>query len=137
MTACGSSRTATSVSSRDRVATYETRDSSQVSVYCLQDTLREVTVITVRENEQGDTIRMTMVTERDRLRDRSRHDMATYRTEVRTDTVYIERRDSVKTPDRSDWTEKKGETLLCGLRSILVIIVCLIVLVIVLKFKRF
>lgn len=107
-------------------------------MYSLQDTLREVTVITVKENERGDTIRMTMVTERDRLRDRSHHDMATYKTEVRVDTVYIEHRDSLKTLNRSDWTEKKGEeTLLRGLRLILVIIVCLLVLVIVLKFRRF
>lgn len=138
MMACSSSRTATSTSSHDRVAAYEARDSSQVTVYSLQDTLREVTVITVKENERGDTIRMTMVTERDRLRDRSHHDMATYKTEVRVDTVYIEHRDSLKTLNRSDWTEKKGEeTLLRGLRLILVIIVCLLVLVIVLKFRRF
>ena len=135
--ACGTTRSSAVRDSRFTVQVSEARDSSQVTAYSLQDTLREVTVITVRENEQGDTVRITTVTERERLRDRSCHDMATYRTEVRVDTVYIERRDSVKTTNRSDWTEKKGEALLRGLRLILGIIVCLIVIVIVLKFRRF
>ena len=36
------------------------------------DTVKEVTMITVRENEAGDTVRMVQVTERERVRSRER-----------------------------------------------------------------
>lgn len=60
----------------------------------VHDTLREVTTITIRENEKGDTLKVVQVTERDRVRDRSRADRATNRTVVRTDSVDV-KRDSV------------------------------------------
>ena len=39
-------------------------------IVIIRDTLREVTTITIRENEQGDTLRVSTVTDRDRLRSR-------------------------------------------------------------------
>ena len=61
----------------------------------VHDTLREITTITIQQNEDGDTIKVTHITDRDRLRwaadVRSRKEMM--RTE--RDTVYIEKRDSV------------------------------------------
>lgn len=94
VTACGSSRTVTR-ESRDRVATYETRDSSMVERVVVMDTVKEVTTITVDLNEAGDTVRVSTVT--DRLRGRSRDAIAVQKTktEVRVDTVIIEKRDSV------------------------------------------
>ena len=59
------------------------------------DSITETTTITIRENEQGDTIKVVQVTERDRVRDRSAIRDVREKVEVRIDTVYIERRDSV------------------------------------------
>ena len=60
------------------------------------DSITETTTITIRENEQGDTIKVVQVTERDRSR--SMYDVRSKKEEVRVvrDTVYIERRDSVR-----------------------------------------
>ena len=51
-----SSRTVTR-ESRDRVATYEARDSFTAERVVVMDTVKEVTTITVDRNENGDTIR--------------------------------------------------------------------------------
>ena len=61
----------------------------------VMDTVKEVTTITVDLNEAGDTVRVSTVT--DRLRGRSRDAIAVQKTktEVRVDTVIIEKRDSV------------------------------------------
>jgi hypothetical protein len=81
--------------SRDRVATYEQTDSVREQVMvAVHDTVMEVTTITVREAANGDTLRVSTVT--DRLNARSRDNIANSRmkTEVRVDTVFIEKRDS-------------------------------------------
>ena len=59
------------------------------------DTVKELTMITVRENEAGDTVRMVQVTERERVRNRERAQEVVEKVVVRVDTVYVERRDSV------------------------------------------
>ena len=59
------------------------------------DTMKEVTMITVRENEAGDTVRLVQVTERERVRSRERAQEVVEKVVVRVDTVYVERRDSV------------------------------------------
>lgn len=59
------------------------------------DTVKEVTMITVRENESGDTVRLVQVTERERVRNRERAQEVVEKVVVRVDTVYVERRDSV------------------------------------------
>lgn len=59
------------------------------------DTVKEVTMITVRENEAGDTVRLVQVTERERVRSRERAQEVVEKVVVRMDTVYVERRDSV------------------------------------------
>lgn len=64
-------------------------------VVAVHDTIMEVTTIHIRTNDAGDTVRMTTVTDRDRVTDRSRNDRAMYRSMVKTDTVYVEKRDSV------------------------------------------
>ena len=74
-----------------------------MSAYSLQDTLREQVVVTVfdtititktitiRESESGDTLRVSTVTERDHVRDRSQLKVKSEKLKVETDTVYIER----------------------------------------------
>ena len=136
VTACGSSRTVTRESS-DRVATYEARDSFTAERVVVMDTVKEVTTITVDRNEAGDTVRVSTVT--DRLRGRSRDAIAVQKTktEVRVDTVYIEKRDSIEIRSRpSVGGEQSGGTALhTTLRLIIWIIVAVIALIIVARLK--
>ena len=62
----------------------------------VHDTLTITITKTLRENEQGDTIRLTTETERDRVRDRTGFKVQDSRVTVKRDTVYIERKDSVR-----------------------------------------
>lgn len=62
----------------------------------VHDTLTITITKTIRENEQGDTIRLTTETERDRVRDRTGFKVQDSRVTVKRDTVYIERKDSVR-----------------------------------------
>jgi len=55
------------------------------------DTILEVTTITVRESEAGDTLRMTTVTDRTRASTRDRYHDVQEKVIVKTDTVYVER----------------------------------------------
>ena len=145
---CSSREMAVSRSAELRASEVRSDSVKEQVVVAERDTIREVTTITVRLNEAGDTVRVAQVTERERLRDRSRHDMATYRTEVRVDTVYIERRDSVdvKTtnlafPSAADrWftngTNQSGGTALhTTLKWVFWIILALIGLGVVLKIR--
>ena len=82
--------------SRERVATYESRDTLREQVIvAVRDTIVETTTITVDRNEVGDTLFRSVVT--DRTRAASRDHIAAYRTKtvIKMDTVYVERRDSV------------------------------------------
>ena len=66
-------------------------------VECVEvhDTLREVTTITVDRNDKGDTLKVTQITDRDRIR--SKADVRSKKEVVRVerDTVYVEKRDSI------------------------------------------
>lgn len=100
LVSCGTSRRI----GRDTVTAHETvantnytnlkneRDSVVVEVH---DTVMETKTINITKNEAGNTTFMSVVTERDVMR--SRDNIAAYRTRtvVKTDTVYVERRDSV------------------------------------------
>ena len=61
----------------------------------VRDTIVETTTITVDRNEVGDTLFRSVVT--DRTRAASRDHIAAYKTKtvIKTDTVFVERRDSV------------------------------------------
>ena len=134
---CSSRQTAVSRSAELRASEVRSDSVKEQVVVAERDTIREVTTITVRLNEAGDTVRVAQVTEKERLRDRSRHDMATYRTEVRVDTVYIERRDSVSTTNFTNGTNQSGGTALhTTLKWVFWIIIGLIGLGVVIKIRR-
>ena len=88
----------------------ETRDSvREVMMVAERDTLREVTTITVQTNERGDTIKVVQITDLTRARNRDTTSDTKEKTVVRTDTVYIERRDSamVSTTNCTNFTNNK------------------------------
>lgn len=122
--------------SRRELRSVELRDSvrAQVAVEAI-DTVREVTMITVRENEAGDTVKVVQVTERDRIRSRERVSEQVEKVVVRVDTVVVERRDSVfvEVPV-SAASGGGGSVVVDVLRWVFWIVVAGVVLVCVLKF---
>lgn len=143
---CSSRQTAVSRATELRASEVRSDSVKEQVVVAERDTVMVTKTITITKNEAGDTTFTSVVTEKERLRDRSRHDMATYRTEVRVDTVYIERRDSVSTtnlafPSAADrWftngTNQSGGTALhTTLKWVFWIILALIGLGVVIKIR--
>ena len=110
------------------------KDSVVVEVH---DTIMETTTIVIRENEAGDTLRLSRVTERDRIRDRAQERRKEVEVRVVRDTVFIEKRDSVSTTTNLANPTNKASPVMSGLKWIFAIIVSLIVLVFILKYRRF
>lgn len=116
----------------------ETRDSVIIE---LRDTVREVTTITIRENEQGDTIKVVQITNRERVRSRDRAALQEKKVEVRVDTVYIDK-EVEKTVaaagpgveiDKEGNVTKTVNRLAQTLKWIFLVIVAVIVLIVVVK----
>lgn len=105
-----------------------------VEVY---DTLREVTTITIRENEQGDTLKLVQITDRTRATERAAARDKEEKLIVRTDTVYIEKRDSVdvKNTGLTNPSNKKS-IFVSSLKWIFWILCAIIVLILLLKFGK-
>ena len=124
----------------------------------MYDTLREVTTITIRENEKGDTLKLVQITDRTRATDRAAARDKEEKLIVRTDTVYIEKRDSVdvkntsltkvlgraKRQGRAQLDGPKGKVnpsniksnFVSSLKWIFWILCAIIVLILLLKFGR-
>ena len=94
LTGCGVSRTATNTSVESRVAEERITEARDSVVVELRDTLKEVTTVTVDRNDAGDTLRVTTVTDRTRASVRDRVRDVEVKIVEKTDTVYVERRDS-------------------------------------------
>ena len=116
----------------------ETRDSVMIE---LRDTVREVTTITIRENEQGDTIKVVQVTDRERIRNSDRSALQEKKVEVRVDTVYIEK-EVEKTVaatgpgveiDKEGNVTKTVNRLAQTLKWIFLVIVAVVALIVVIK----
>ena len=102
----------------------EARDSVRVEV---RDTVMETTTIVIDRNEAGDTVFTSVVTERDRIRNRDRVRDNHEKTVIRTDTVFIERRDSVQTTE-SHGSSARASPVGRLLRWVCFVIVALVVL---------
>lgn len=105
------------------------------------DTVKEVTMITVRENEAGDTVRLVQVTERERVRSRERAQEVVEKVVVRVDTVYVERRDSVVVERPSavaagGGDAGKGSAVVLALKWAFALVVAVGVVIFGLKFFR-
>jgi hypothetical protein len=111
----------------------DVRESERDSVVVTErDTVREVTTVMIQLGAGGDTTFQSVVTDRERLRDRSRSDRATHRSEVRVDTVYVERRDSVLVKNSN---QARASPLLKILKWSFWIVVGLIALTVVLRIR--
>jgi len=107
-------------------------------VVVVRDTIMETTTITIREAENGDTLRVSRVTDRDRSR--SMMDLRRQKDEVKVvrDTVFIEKRDSVSTTTNfTNGTNPKSSknAIVQGLKWIFWIIVAVIALMIVVRIR--
>ena len=90
MTGCWSSRKAVSLTQTSQ--RHEVSDTIREQVVVeVHDTVRETTTITVQLDTAGDTVRVSTVTERDHVRDRSQLKVKSEKLKVETDTVYVER----------------------------------------------
>ena len=112
----------------------EARDSVVIE---FRDTLKEVTTVTVQLNAVGDTVKVSTVTDRTRASDRSQLRDKSEKIIIRVDTVYVERRDSVRV-DRGQMTGDSSRasafvSALSYLKWIFWIIVSVTVLLIVIK----
>lgn len=142
VSACSVSRQATAVKSEELKVKSEVRDSSRVEqvMVAVHDTIVETTTITIRENEQGDTVRMSVVTDRERVRDRSQLRDKSEKLIVRVDTVYVERTDSVRVERgqvRGDSYQSGGTALHRTLKWVFWIIIAIITLTITITITRF
>lgn len=133
-------------SSRKAVSLTQTSQRHEVS-----DTLREQVIvavfdtitITIRENENGDTLRMTTVTDRERVRDRSQLKVKSEKLKVETDTVYVEK-DSLRLTayslpgteiEKDGNVTKKVNRFAQSLRWLFLTLVAVIILIIIIKLK--
>lgn len=135
MMGCGTQR---SVRSDVRSLTLlETRDTvhEQVMV-AVHDTLMVTKTITIRENEAGDTIRMTTIMDRERVR--SMADVRSKKEEARVvDSIYIERNDSIRTQNArfADREENRSSSLVSVLKWLLAMMVVLSMLIVIVRLK--
>ena len=100
------------------------------------DSITETTTITIRENEQGDTIKVVQVTDRERVR--SKADVRSMKEEVRVvrDTVYVEKRDSVMVTTASTPSATRASPWVSALKWIFWIIIAIGGLIIVIKVSK-
>ena len=139
VSSCCTSRKA--VSSQEQVRlerVSEKVDSVQEhTAVAVHDTLQEVTTITIQTNDRGDTLKVTQITDRNRIRAMSDIRSKKEEVKVRIDTVYIERRDSsyaeknivADSEDKGTW----GGSFRSTLKWIFAILCAIIVLIIVIK----
>lgn len=135
-TGCGSTRRI----SRDTVTAHETRATTNIKNLrnvmdsvgvAVRDSVTITKTIMITENEAGDTVSVSTVTNRDRIRDREWLRVNSSELRIERDTVYIERNDSIRDQD-SRFTvhgNQSGKTALGGtLKWVFALIIALCVL---------
>ena len=116
---------------------HETRDSVVVgTMEAVRDTVREVMTVTIQLGAEGDTLFQSVVRDRERVSSRDNRAAVVTKTEVRVDTVYVERRDSVNIRSPATNGQSGRSALQSILKRIFWIIVALIGLVVVLRVRR-
>lgn len=103
------------------------------------DTITITKTITIRENEAGDTLRMTTVTDKTKATTRDRYHDVHEKVVVKTDTVYVER-DSLRLTaysliNENDNENKKVNRVTQSLKWLFLTLVAIIVIIILMKIK--
>ena len=112
---------------------YEMKDSVFIgSMEAVRDSVVERTTVTVQLGAVGDTLFRSVVTDRTRASDRSRHNMLKSRSLVKTDTVFVEKKDSVLIKNGN---QGRGSPLLLNLKWIFFVIIGLVALGVVLRIR--
>ena len=139
MSACGSSRQA-AVSRLAELRINESMEerSRESVVVAVHDTMMETKTITITKNVDGDTLRLTQITDRTRASAMSDVRSKKEDVRVRVDTVYVEKRDSsyVQNTNGTNDTNSRASPFVSSLKWIFLIIVSLIVLIVVIKFLK-
>ena len=116
----------------------ETRDTvhEQVMV-AVYDTLMVTKTITIRENEAGDTIRMTMIMDRERVRLMADVRSKKEESRVVVDSIYIERNDSIRTQNARFTAREDSQSfsLVSVLKWVLAVMVVLSMLIVIARLK--
>lgn len=104
----------------------------------VRDSVVEVTTITIDRNEQGDTLKQSVVTDRLRTRNRDRVKDVEVRTVVQHDTVFVAVRDSTSVEKHTESTAstESWPSALARALWLFWIIVAVTVLVAALKIGR-
>ena len=95
MTGCSVQRTALRDDIRSQMSEVVRDTVREQVIVAVYDTVTITKTITITENEQGDTIFRSVVTDRDRVRDRAAVRDKEEKVTVRTDTVFVQKTDSV------------------------------------------
>ena len=132
MSGCGSSRRVTS-EVRGRTAEVRVDSVVQSALVEERDSVVERTTVTVDRKENGDTVRVSIVTERDRVSCRDNRAAVRMKTEVKTDTVFVEKRDSVLVKNEE---KARASPFVKSLKWIFWIVIALIGLIILCRAKR-
>lgn len=139
MSACGSSRQA-AVSRLSELRINESMEerSRESVVVAVHDTMMETKTITITKNVDGDTLRLTQITDRTRASAMSDVRSKKEDVRVRVDTVYVERRDTsyVQNTNGTNGTNSRDSPVVSGLKWVFWIILGLIVLIVVIKFLK-
>ena len=105
------------------------------------DTITITKTITIRESETGDTLRVSTVTERDHVRDRSQLRVKSEKVKVETDTVYIERDSLVvkntNCTNPTNGSKRSRGSIVQGLKWFFFILLAIIALIIIIRLKLF
>ena len=136
---CSASREAVRADTKFSTSTSSVTDSVKVESVAVSDSVMEVTTVTIRENEQGDTLRMTTVTDRTRIRERERARDVEVKTVEVHDTVFVQKTDSVYVEtlrQAQGDSDGRKSAWVQGLKWVFWIIVAVIALVLVLRFGR-
>ena len=121
MSACGSSRQA-AVSRLAELRINESMEerSRESVVVAVHDTMMETKTITITKNVDGDTLRLTQITDRTRASAMSDVRSKKEDVRVRVDTVYVEKRDSsyVKNTNSTNDTNSRASRFVSSLKWI-------------------
>ena len=105
-------------------------------VVAVHDTMMETKTITITKNVDGDTLRLTQITDRTRASAMSDVRSKKEDVRVRVDTVIVEKRDSVLSFKFLDSGSSRDSPVVSGLKWVFWIILGLIVLIVVIKFLK-